>query len=500
MSDDPHNNEGQTQAQNGSTYRADLDIGYATPALEKIRSSLKGNGIKSDTVKIEKFKGETLEFIATTTLEIKSKLSEKTIAGKVSGPQRVDNPQNLRDLVEKKKQKITSDQISIKSIKELLLSREDKGFGINQQVIKLTSLKSDYVYYEPCPPCNSQGKIKCQRCHGQGYEQCTRCHGDGYESCHHCNGARQIQGQGGQYQPCPQCHGHGKTSCTLCQQTKRVQCSVCKTAGTTQCKQCGGQGWGSHISMLEHEALCLFDYDRSIVPERIQSIFEKYKENLHKHLNFQPIIFEKEPEQDRIILPYKVTLPYAEVEVLIGKNLVPCFIFGQEAHLINTPNFLNDVLKKPIQLMAAASNGQGNIITHVKSALRYKTIRQAFKAAIKFREQKATKALYRATPAGLERDTALKLIQDANSALKHLTRKQVQTARAMAGIGGIALFLAYYMTSVRTIVASKISNNALHIALDILVFLVIGTIAYAITRKISDNARRSLVARLFSNN
>ncbi len=495
MDDEIPGHHEQAQPSSGASYKANLEASYADPALETIKAAVKGNGIKTEHVKLEKFEGETLEFIATTALELKNKVTNKTSAGKVTGPKRVDNPQDLRSEIEKENHKITHDQTAIKNIKTMLLERKDKGFGLDQETIKLKSLKSEYVYYEACPPCASHGKIKCQRCHGKGYEQCTRCHGDGYESCHHCNGARQVQEQGGQYQPCPKCHGHGKTSCTLCQQTKRVQCSVCKTVGSTTCKQCGGQGWNSHISVLEHEALCHFDYDRSAVPEKIQNIITQKQGDLHEHLAFEAILHDGQPTPNQITQAYKVVLPYADIELTLGEISVPAFIFGPEGALVNTPDFLNEVLKKPIKLLNDAVSGQSDINANVKNALRYKTIRSAFKAVIKFREAKAAKALFRSTPVGLSAETAMQLTKNANIVLNQLTRKQIQTNRAITGAGG-ALLLAVYYFGARTTITNHIGNSGLSLIVDAVILGAIIAAGYLITKQFSEKIRLKLIKSL----
>lgn len=499
MSDQPHDGTSHEEQPTSTTaYNADLDISYAEAALEKIRSAVKGNGIKTDDVKIAEFNGNTLEFIASTTLQLRPKLHEKTVAGKTTGPKKVDGPQALREEIEKEKNKLTHDQSALKRIKEILLERKDKGFGLENEIIKLPALRVEYVYYEQCNTCKSQGKIQCQRCHGQGYEQCTRCHGDGFESCHNCHGAKQIQGQGGQYQPCPRCHGHGKTSCTMCRQTKKIQCTVCKTAGHTKCVQCNGMGFASHLTTLEFEALAGFDYDRADVPEKLQLIIDDLKKSLVEHITYQPIILEKEPDSGTVILPYKISLPHAQTTFTAGELEIPALLFGHTALPVNTPSFLDELLKKPLKRLDMILNQNMDITDHIQSIIRYKTVRHGFMAAAKFKGKKAALAVLKANPLGLSQSAAMQLVENANKALVALTRKQVQTAQAVGSALGFIFFALYYFTPLRHMLIGNIPNMAADIVIDILVFFITGTLTTLAIKTYSDRAKQRAVQKLLS--
>lgn len=477
---------------------AKIDPGYADQALALVRTVVKGNGVKTDDVEIKNFEGAICEFTATTRLKLKTSLSERTVAGKTTGPQQANNAQAMREAIAQEQKKTLQDPTIVSQINEAVLAREDKGLGLDNELIQLPFLHKEFVYYEACGGCKSQGKMPCKRCHGKGYEQCPRCHASGYEVCTHCNGARQIASQGG-HQQCPRCHGHGKTSCSLCQQTKKIQCKVCKTQGSTTCTNCNGHGWNSHITKAEINANGNFEYDQKAVSEEINKIIQRLGPKLINHVQMNPEKPEKGQEDpEEILFPYKMRIPHGDITFRIKDQDIPGLLFGTQGKIFNMPSFLEDLIRPGIEKLTAAGTGQGSVSTHIKEAARYRTVKQAIMASAKFKKEKAMRAVLHHTPLGISKNTAQKMVKDADQALKALTKKPRQIGIALGALSALALCGGYFLTPIRTGLLENIPGTSAHMGLDILVVAVGAGIGFVLAQMIEKNSRKKTLQAILS--
>lgn len=455
-------------SQGGACYHAEIDPAYAPHALEKMRNIVTGNGIKPDHVTLENFEGETLEFICVTKLTLKVKISEKRQAGKITGPQIVDNAAIMREAIEKEKSKILHRPDVIKRIKDVLLQRPDKGFGLHNELIKLPFLHKQFAHYEACNTCNARGSVPCQRCHGQGYEMCTHCRGTSFETCVQCRGHQYIAGPQGARQACPRCRGQGKTPCSACKQTRKIPCSVCKTKKTTLCKNCNGHAWNSHIAIVEIDVIGLFDYDRSSLEERIVSVIEQLGSEFVEHVHVKPIDapFNNEQKNEDIYLPYVVHLPNGDATFTMKDRKIESFIFGTQHLFIDTPFFLEDIMTPGIQALQTAGTGQGAVAAALQKAGRFKTLRHIIIAAGKFKQARAITAVLKATPAGISEETLKTLLLDADKALRALSRRPRQIALLLGLLTSAGIYEAYFRI-LRPEITKDIPSGNIHIGIDL---------------------------------
>jgi hypothetical protein len=468
-----------------TSYLAEIDPAYGEAALERMRAAVKGNGVKTDAVKLKKFEGAMLEFIATTQLQLRSRIHEKIVAGKVTGPEKVAGAQGVRDAVEKDLSRITHSIDVPLRIKDVVLERPDKGIGVQNEIIKLPFLYHDFVYHDPCPTCRGQGEIKCQRCHAKGYEICPRCNGQGHETCSQCRGAKQIAEPRGGVRPCYRCNGHGRTPCSYCNQTRRVQCPLCKKKGANPCKLCNGHAWNSHVATVEIDAAAFFDYERHALPEKIVATIDTLGRELPLHSIVAPIIVERQQQvKGRIVLPHLIRAPYGDIVFTIRGEEVPGFLFGTQGLMTDMPFFLEKLIAPGTATLEKAARGQGDVGKNLHLAARYKTIRQAVLAAARFPERKAVKVLLKATPMGLGETAAQKLVADAHQALAYISRKPLRNGFIAGMVLSAILYGAYFYGPLRTLALNEVPRAMFHPGIDFLCFVVGAGIAFIVMKQV----------------
>lgn len=452
-----------------------IDEDFEEEALKKIKAIFNGNGIKEEDIKCVKFDGSTLEFLATTTLKFRLKVIEHTEAGKKPGPKQISGKAQLEEEKARQEQKITHRADTIKRIQtHIVEQRKDMGYGLDGQMIKLPFLYIDYVQYEACKNCRAQGKVQCQRCHGQGLEMCQRCNGQGLEMCPQCNGSQFMNGPNGRVQ-CSRCYGKGKTSCTLCNERRKIQCRVCKTKGTTVCGVCNGHAWNSHIYNLEIDAMPSFDYDRTKVEERIGKLIDKLGPELVEHANIHPIFKENDAKDDEdrrdfITIPYLVKLPFGDIQFTIGDGeTYNALIFGYNCELHYVPYLLDKILKKPIARLEEAAQNRGDVAEKIKKAAEYKTLRHAILYAARMPLGKAMKKVKQENPLAIRNDSIKAIVQNADRAMKNITRKPRQTGFIIGSVLMAAIFGAYLPGGLRSMIAANIPDQNIEIALDLAV-------------------------------
>jgi len=464
-------------ANSTSTAVEDIDPEFENIAMEKIKEVFKGNGIKLDNIKCEHFEGVTLSFLATTKLQFRLKVLEQTVAGRKEGSKQISSPSQIHEEKAKQEQKITHRADVIKRIQtHIVEERKDMGYGVDGQMIKLPFLYTDYVMYEGCQNCKTKGTVMCQRCNGLGMEMCTRCEGQGLELCTQCSGSQYVQGPNGQRQQCNRCMGRGKTSCTLCHEKRKIQCRICRTKGTTQCTVCNGHKWNTHIYRLEIDAMPSFDYDRQNVEDRVGTIVEEMGSDLIHHAHIHPIFKERDEKQsedkrDYITIPYVVKLPYGDVKFSIGDGeTYNTMIFGNNCELRSMPFLLDRLLKKPLSRLKEAAEERGNVAEKIKNAGRYKTIRQAILGAAKMPNHKAIKKIQALNPHGIQDKTIAAMVENADKALKNITRKPRQQGFYLGIALCFAFFGAYFAGGARNMIVAHIPNKFAEIAIDVGLF------------------------------
>ena len=487
--------------QDTATHKIIIDDAYKEYAIDIIKTIAQGNNCEPDDVTLESFEGEVLTFQAENMLTILRKHSEKQMPGQIQGPVKVDNETAAKNAMSNAYLTLSEDTDMERKIREVILNREDKIFGISNEIIPLPFWKKEYVTFEPCNTCKTTGTVKCMPCSGKGIEQCPRCHGAGQTHCTHCNGAQMIQAPNGQRIQCTICHGTGRTGCTQCRQSGTIKCKVCRSRGSTPCPNCQGNAWTSKIYIMEIEARTAFDYPRDKVPDQVSSMIDKHGAKIKDHAqiiisqtlesavnqeNEDKIQEQKEAaERQDFIVPviYEVTLPYGHIEFNIKGKTYYTFLFGTKNKLTHVSPFLDDLTKEGLRKLKDAAELRGDVTENLKAAAQYRTIKEGIIASASYSANKATKALRSTNKIGLSPENIKDIISTADIALKNITNKPRTMGTIFSVLINLIIFAGYFFAA-RTPIIEKIANPTLHHIADGLILIItayIGTLTIQMT-------------------
>ena len=481
---------------------------YADAALEEVRKAAKGNGVKTEDIKIIKIDGGRADFRGTLSLNVDEKVLMKTVGGRKAGGTKVGNPQEARDALERDRNDVTGGATETQ-IRNMIIEREDKGLGLKNEIVPLPFLSREYIWHEACRTCNAQANLQCQRCHGKGSELCPRCNGQGNEVCTQCNGTQYIYNGNSKVQ-CLRCNGTGKTGCRLCNERRKIQCTICKGKGLLQCKNCGGQGWNSHIMMAETHLIGLFDFDRTGMNTKLVTTIEQLSKDLAKYAPHS--IFPQPAVNDTttIKMEYAVQLIHADVEFAFGeKHTAHIFMVGPNGTITDAASFIDALIKPAMLELREAAEKRGDVGDAIRRAGKYRTVRQGIILAARNPRAKAAKMLLKHNPLGLSENIANTIVNDAALALKNITSGKKIMGMALGVASAAALYSAYFLTAFRPQIMTKISNAMLQPVADILIyglgvcaaifitqFMAAGALRKALHGLIPDDQKKSLLPRM----
>ena len=272
------NNHTETPPQPQDTIirRIEISQSYKDQALEQVKALVKGNKCDPNSIELKEFEGEVLHFQAENMLTLVKKVSHTKVPGRLETAIKVDNEIAANDAMTKAYLTLADDQNTERMIRDKLLKRDDKGFGVHDIFIPIPSLKKEFVVFEPCHTCKTTGSVTCLPCSGKGAMPCPRCKGTGMGHCTHCNGAQMINGPNNKKIQCPVCHGRGRTTCLGCNQSGRAQCKTCASRGATPCPNCQGNAWSSILYTLDIQVRTDFDYPKDKLPEKVTNLIDQY--------------------------------------------------------------------------------------------------------------------------------------------------------------------------------------------------------------------------------
>ena len=457
--------------QAAEVFRAEIDQEqYKKLAVKNLWSVLEGNVIDANEVEITKFEGDIIEFIAVTTLKIKTKTIDRRQSGKVTNLSIVDSEAQLKEIIKKEEHKITHSQDVIKRVKDVVLERKDKGFKVENEFIKLPFLHKSYAKHEPCTSCHSNGRVKCSACHGKGQATCPNCNGSGNITCHHCNGRQYVQGPNNERKQCMHCNGTGRTSCQTCHQSRLVQCKTCGGGGETTCLSCNGHAWNSKIFTVEIDAFANFEMDSERLPHKIAKYCHFLDKNMPNHVEFKPVIMGREHERDMIVIPYQVRVPNAELNFKLKNEMdLGAYMFGTQGRLYEMSYFLEALAKPGMDALLDAGTGKGDVAGLLIKASEYRINRNIILATNSLPKSRAYRKTMEIAPVGLSESKAKKLILSAEKALGQITKRPRQLG-VIAGSALAGLLFMTYFHKMRIDIFKAISPSfAIHNLLDGLV-------------------------------
>lgn len=487
---------------------------YKDNAMNKVKQMVTGNKFDPEDVKLEKLEGEILHFQAENMLTILTKVSHKTVGGRVEGPMQVSNEHAAKEAVNNAYISLTQDSNLHRTIREVILNRDDQGFAADNNIIPLPFWKKEYVTYDPCQTCKAKGTIKCHPCGGKGLDQCPRCNGSGMGHCGHCNGSQMIQGPKGNQIQCPICNGQGHIACRSCNQSGRVQCATCRSKGITSCPNCKGNAWISTIYIQKIEARTAFDYPKTRLPEKVVAMIEKHGAKIREHanitisediesaVNFDDLEKTKQAEEDdrennyRIPVIYEVFLPYGHMEYNIAGKSYYTFLFGTQERLIHVSPFLDDLIRNGLRKLSDAADQRGDVGDNLIQAAEYRTIKEGIFYTTMHSLGKAKRMLMKSNSLGLSEEIAKDIIKNTDIALKNITKKPRVTGLIFSAVLNAVLLCTYFLSPMRHMLTSFVPNQNLHIVFDLLALATSAYLGVIVIQMMSASAIKQVINRI----
>lgn len=465
-------------------HKVKVDDRFKDDALEKVRGVVKGNGIAPEEITLKSFEGELLHFEAYTDLQVTTKFSKKEQVGRITGPVNVANEVALQEAIAREYLSLFTDGDTQRKIRDIALKRDDQGFAAKDVVLKIPFWRKDFVIFDPCHTCRNTGKITCRPCAGKGMIPCNRCAGSGKCACSHCHGAQMVAGPNGKKVQCSVCYGQGRMGCNACQQTGKIQCRTCATKGATACPNCQGHGWISHLTIVDIEAQCKFDYPKDELPEKICAMIEAYGVKIREHAkihlmeaktNAMKVAQEEAPdpntlEQKQKILHipifYEVSLPYGHIEFEIKGVSYYMFLFGIKGELSHVSPFLDDMIKNGRRKLQDAVEKRGDLSENLKAAAQYRVIRRALYYIAQHSQRKSAKLLERDFPYGLSAQMQGEVLEASDTALKMLSTRARGIGLGASAAAMLAMFCGYLLLPLRSALVEKLPLLSLQAMID----------------------------------
>lgn len=426
-------------------------------ALKRLQGIIKGNGLRADAVKIEDCGATVFPFRARTFIKLLPKYGVRTEPGQNRVAELVGSQEDFNRALKNAVVDARVTPEKRKAIVEFLFKRPDKGFGLKDQTIGFHTLERDFVMHEGCPTCSKAGKVPCHKCRTTGIVTCATCQGRKQINCPQCRGSGKTPGSN-QAHSCTRCRGDGKIRCTQCTGSGQTKCPVCAAAGTLKCQKCAATGWISHLAHLEMEARLHFDFEREVLPIEVQKMVEAFGPRLVQKGDIE-VLLHPQPEtelairdearrqnepDDMIFVDYQAKVPYGPINFRLRERVIPAILFGYHGKLIEAPSFLDDLLRKGQQALAEAAQGAGDVADKIQRAAKYRLLCDVIVlAASQVKQRQAMEILTNRYPTGIAADRLLKLLINADKALKAITRKPRSIGLAVGSTGYAVLVLVY---------------------------------------------------------
>ncbi len=418
-------------------------------ALKNMRAIARGNGIKPESITIENVTAQTLSFDAHTYIRLTTQFQSRTEPGKSERGEPVGSPEAFQAMLRNMPIQAQREAAKRRNIIDLVLARPDKGYGARDQVFKVDGLSRDLVSHEACASCNHTGKTTCPKCGGKTFVNCQQCHGRHNILCPKCRGTGQMM-QGGKQTTCTSCRGKCRVQCPSCHGRGDIPCKNCQATGAAPCTKCKGTGWLSHFAKVEMLAHLHFDYDRQGLPIELTKLLDAFapkyveKKNLEATL-LTPDYEENEPPETVPIF-YKMRIPHGEITFNFGpKKTVAATMLGWNAEFTKSSDFLDDLTKRGQGELLKASNGEGDVGANLRSAARYRILREAIILSAGAQPlRKSLSMLLQKYPVGMPSDKVHKFLMQAHTALQIIARKPKIIGLCGGAVAYSALALGYF--------------------------------------------------------
>ena len=436
-----------------------LDPALAEAALRRMRQAAHGNGIDPRSISMTHLDGETLHFEGRSLFEIKATLAEKSLPGKETQGEICTSASDLRGKIQQTIARSTISRDMLTMASDFLEKRKDKGFAVNDLVVKLDRLNKVFIFYNSCTTCTA-GHINCIQCQGAGLINCIKCRGHRTIVCPMCRGTKVSRQPNGSTGTCRKCNGHGESQCTFCRAQGKTRCAACSGTGHAPCQKCHSTGIISDIGYVTFEGRTRCTFDPEPLPPELPKLLLQTGPALaaDKHADVA-ILREREQDiarqeletteklqvKDELIVPYYIRLPYADIGFKIGDGAeLRGKLFGLHPRLLNIPPFLEQPLAPGIDRMQQAADNL-NVRSNVMEAIRYRVLGDALVAVATLPVKKAAIRMRKKWSLGLRQDSLDTIVLRTRAAFANLTKIPRLTGLLMGLATAGAGYAAYLL-------------------------------------------------------
>jgi hypothetical protein len=467
-----------------------VDPTLAEGAIARIRKQVQGNGLKPSSVELRGLNGHIHSFFGTTSVHLAPSVVEGKRAGRFSDGQ-IIQPNQVEGAIQDFIGKVAADRGVLGLVHETVLSRPDQGFGISGETIPLPQVTRLFVAHEACPKCRGAGGTPCHNCLGQMRITCYRCHGQGGVSCITCQGRGQILTPQGPV-TCHACAGRGLSACNVCQGQRMITCPECQGHGKKICEGCAGQGWTTKSWAVTLTAETAFRLRTHGLPPALVSLIDRVggaRLSADQHAKITPIL-GRDTEQfvrEADIAPnaalwflYKAEMPFAELDIAMGKGSIKPKLAGFKARLVDVPDFMDTLLKPGIDTLIEAAAGASTASQKILECARYRALGDTLRGLIRGNPKRVLKSLLETYSLGLSENTAKRIVKEGNTALSRISLWPRTVAMGGALVLSVAFLAAFYLYGIRSAIIASIfpagSSAWLTLLIDIFFAALLGTI------------------------
>lgn len=431
-----------------------LDEKLAHEALAQLRREVTGNGIRPDKVQLKSVTGKTYVFGGQTLVRLSHQTSQGKRPGRLADGQLV-KPEHINDAMQDFIGRSAHDYGVRHAVQTILSERSDHGFGLDGHNIPLKGLNRNFIVHEPCMTCRGSGHKMCANCQGQMRVGCYRCHGQGGVPCVTCHGSGRLQTPSAML-TCQACHGRGLSPCPVCRGERFVNCPDCNAQGHKPCEGCNGHGWWTRNWLVTLTAQTVAQVYSRYLPPPAKDFLDKNNTGRlieQGHLKVEqrerPHPLDQKPsgappDGADIALFYEAKLPFAEMNIQLGRPVITARMAGYKSRIIDTPHFIDALLKRPAAALHSAARGGTDAAGKILFAAKYRASGDVLRGIVRSTKKQTAIALMRDYPFGLSENFARALIVNAAQALSKLSLWP--RINAFACTIASAFIVAFYLT------------------------------------------------------
>lgn len=272
------------------------------------------------------------------------------------------------------------------------------------------------------------------------------------------------------------------------------------------CRTCNGEGASSQISTLTGFAITKAHINVQELdphPKRLLSKIGVEKLAAAKHIDVTTIEppraeedksawYEDAPTHDTSGVYYMAAIPWAIGEIIINKTPYEIGFVGNKGAVVDTKYFMDDVLKKPRNLLKQAARGDGFVAGLLKEACEYRVSRETLEAVVQGHKKRAMQSLMKTHGLGFSKPAVKDFVLNAFQALKRVTRRPRYIGLGIGLSIAAALFYTWFGMDIRS--ATDAQSDKARYIVDFIILIIGSVISFAGVKTAGFMALKSVMA------